>query len=138
MKIISRFWKVPAWGMTLWGAFIVTMMAMNFAVGNVEEGEEYNMFIATLIFGLLPLIIGLLILQKLKRDYKLLDKQRTLTNLLILAKQNSGNLTLSEVMIKLNLSHEKARELLDQQVYKGIATLEMTEEGNTYYDFKDY
>jgi hypothetical protein len=138
MKAISRYWKIPAYGLVGWGGLITLMMILNFAVGNIEDGEHGKMAIMTALVGITPLLIGFLILRKIKADYNRMDNQRTQKNLLILAKQNKGNLTLSEVMIKLNLSHDNSRKLLDEQVYKGLATLEITEEGNTYYDFKDY
>jgi hypothetical protein len=138
MKIISRFWKIPAYLLVGWGGLMTLAMVINFATGNIEDGKWAEMFIATIFIAVTPLAIGLVILKKLKNDYKRLDLQRTQKNLLILAKQHKGNLTLSEVMIKLNLGQQAARELLDSQVYKGLATFEITEEGNTYYDFKDY
>jgi|GEM_PF-3912780 len=138
MKVISRYWKIPAYLMVVWGFFICTMILLGLITGDMEDTGKHNVLYGSVIFGLAPLIIGILLLKKLKSDFKLMDQKRTLKNLLILAKQNNGNLTISEVIIKLNLTEKEARDILNQQVVNGLATLELTEDGNTYYDFKDY
>ncbi|GAB5466623.1 MAG: hypothetical protein Kapaf2KO_20590 [Candidatus Kapaibacteriales bacterium] len=115
----------------------LVMLLGLFAEDNTADDLQ-KMFVGFFFFGIILFVIGWLLNGKLRRDYKVMDEQRTQRNLLILAKKNKGNLTLSDTIIKLNLSKEKARKLLDDHVYNGMATLDMDEDGNTFYNFKDY
>lgn len=94
-------------------------------------------FTAWLIVGILPLTIGYLKRKQIKIKQLEAQKVHRQTSLLRLAKAHQGTLSTSEVALSLGVSIDEAREILEEAVTKGICTLEIDDNGNLDYIFRD-
>lgn len=94
-------------------------------------------FSAWLIFGILPLIIGFLKRKQVKIKQLEAQKVHRHTSLLRLAKAHQGILSTSEVALSLGVSIDEARDVLEEAVANGICTVEIDDNGNLDYIFRD-
>ncbi len=86
-----------------------------------------------MLMGILPLYYGVKMYRKYSIPAYSLENQT-----LRLATQNEGRLTVPEVAMKLNISIEKARSLLEKMQLNNVFSIEITEQGAIVYRMNNY
>ena len=91
--------------------------------------------VACLLFGVLPLILGIKIYFNVKnkarnRQYEKYEKQ-----ILQLAHEKQGKLSYSDIAMNTGLTMEESKGIMRQFSTNGYATLQITDEGTVYYEF---
>lgn len=140
----SPFKKVFALILYWWGLIITILgflgIIVNFA-GDAPDTEKPDLFqgiLGVLVFGTLPLIVGIIMKKNLKNKSIKDAYIRLERNVLEAAKKHKGRLTLSDASFELNTSMERTRELMDIFVKKNIAEPDIDEDGKVIYIFNDF
>jgi hypothetical protein len=131
----------PALGFTLIGVSLFMLLGFF----NADISESAMVTALTLIVGVgIPGVAGgTLLLQHFGRGKKLagrraqLKRQTQEAELLRLAGEHDGRLTVVEVVRELAMTHPEAESLLRSIVVRGFADVEITESGLLVYTFPD-
>ena len=115
------------------------------AVGFAQAGTlSAASLIALLIGAGIPGAFGIALLAgrgfgrgKLNASKAALRRQTIEAEVLRLAGDRGGKLTVVEVVSNLALDHEEASRILDDFARRGIAEIQVTESGGLVYDFRD-
>ena len=129
--------KFGAWALLALAAF----MLLGFLRSSAGLGSP-TAFFALLITVALPAAGGIALLRgalggKSNRRMEQFRRQTIESEILQLAMQKQGRLTVVEVTSALALSGDEAKRSLDELERKEIAELDFTEEGVLYYTFHD-
>ncbi|HHP7241838.1 MAG TPA: hypothetical protein ACFCUD_09200 [Cyclobacteriaceae bacterium] len=99
----------------------------------VRENELWIDITLLMLMGILPLYYGVKMYRKYSVPAYSLENQT-----LRLATQNEGRLTVPEVAMKLNISIEKARSLLEKMQLNNVFSIEITDQGAIVYRMNNY
>lgn len=110
-----------------------------FTIAILADPKDMMASIAAMFFlGNVPLIAGVLLLRRSriqKRRERIEHAERAL---LQLAWQNSGVLTTSTVAMETPLTVQEARELLELMVTRGVADIDVRDNGVVAYRFREF
>ena len=140
----SPFKKLFAMILYWWGLIITILGFLGIiinAAGNAPETEKPDLFqgiLGVLIFGTLPLIVGIIMKKNLKNKSVKDAYNRLERNVLEAAKKHKGTLTLADASFELNTNMDRTRELMDIFVRKNIAEPDIDEDGKVIYIFNDF
>lgn len=126
-------------GVTL--CIVAGLMLLGFArVGSVTAAS----MIALVIGVGIPAAVGIALLtgrlgggRSLTRAKAQLRRQTIEAEILRLAGQREGKITVVEVVTELALDHTEAKDLLDALSVRGIGDIQITESGTIVYDYRD-
>lgn len=122
-------------GLTLTIVMIVGLIDIIFIRKNPNElGPAIG---ATVMFGLMPLIVGFIQRKKYRRRKKEEEEAERINLILRLAKMKGGVLSIAETSLELGISIDEAKDRLEEAVIKGICRVELDEDGNVDYLFPD-
>jgi hypothetical protein len=100
--------------------------------------DKFALIAGMTIFGVFPLLGGLLLFRNVKRNEKNTNFEFIERMILSLASKNNGILTAFHVAENTTLNSEEAKNILDQYVIKGHALMEVNEFGSIEYHFTAY
>lgn len=120
-----------------WGV-IITLFGFAGLITDTKSINTGNTIIGLVLIGVIPGFIGYYLYRHAVKHLKTLDTSAFDKQIITLAKRYRGKLSVSQVVIDTNLSHEKVKEILDSFVIKGIAEPEATEEGAVEYHFREF
>ncbi len=122
------------------GIFGTGLMSVGLISEIINPNEDIQIapgITALLIFGIIPLFLGFYKKRQLKKLLLVNKKTGRFNSLLKLAKIKNGILSISEVSLELEISIDEARDVLEEAVTKGICTVEIDDNGNLDYIFRD-
>ncbi|MBE2190318.1 MAG: hypothetical protein KGZ71_03355 [Desulfobulbaceae bacterium] len=117
------------------GLFTVSTCSALFDAANPDR---MSLVAGMTIFGIVPLLGGLLLFRKVKKSEKDTNLEFTERMILSLASKNKGILTAFHVAENTTLNSEEAKNILDQYVIKGHARIEVNDNGGIEYHFISY
>ncbi|MFP4369385.1 MAG: hypothetical protein ACLFR2_07390 [Candidatus Kapaibacterium sp.] len=115
-----------------WGVVLTPIIILGLFADPAPEGVT-----ALIIFGLVPLLGGYFFKKRLTKKIEDQYERSTLRSLMLLAKQQKGRVTASEVSLHLDLDYEEAKKVLEVVVTKGIAMPEADDDGTIVYYFRE-
>lgn len=121
------------WGIFWTGASLLTYF----------DKSNSNILVQMLFIGIIPLVYGYNKKRKFENDQKNqlvpgLNYSDIENKILLLSTKDDYSLNPTEVSINLNLDYNKASEVLNLMVQKGILSVEETNFGTVVYYNKDY
>lgn len=134
-KMLKFLSDVSFW----WGSVFTSAMTIGSLVDRdfPYDGRIAPLILGTAIGGVLPLLLGYFGRKKLKRLIQLeniVDLERIT---LIVAQSNNGTLSPTLLSMKADISIEEAKQTLESLVEKGVATVDINNDGTVVYIFKD-
>lgn len=117
------------------GLFTVSTCSALFDAANPDR---MSLVAGMTIFGIVPLLGGILLFRKVKKSEKDTNLEFTERMILSLASKNKGILTAFHVAENTTLNSEEAKNILDQYVIKGHARIEVNDNGGIEYHFISY
>ena len=119
----------------LFGAIFIVGGLAN--VADPPEGGSVSTFlVATLFFGVVPLVAGIWLCLRLRRSAKRRARESGERMILKLAQERGGRLTVADVAMNTDLSSEQAKSLLDQCNLDRLAEMGVSESGVVVYTFR--
>lgn len=130
-----------------WGGITLLMLALFMLIGFVRSGAD-GISAAELIAFIMVVVVPGFFGVKLLRDYYGRDqrieankanlRQRTLAaEVLRLAGEHAGKLTILEVVTALAITADEAKLVLDNLAREGMADFQVTDSGVVVYDFQE-
>ncbi len=118
------------------------LMLIGFFVNLEEKGLTKSDLIAVIFFGVLPIIVGIVLLrsnyQNQKRAREAQEralKEEKEGEIIRLAQRKKGRLTVTEVAAATSLTLEEAEKILQEMVTRGYVGLKVTNSGILVYEF---
>ncbi len=109
-------------------------------IGNMvdpkNEGRMLEWIFWIAMFGAVPLVGGTILCGRMRRQGRLRKQELRERNVLQLAKDNQGNLTVADVAREMSVSSTEAKTMLDQCHSNGLADISVSESGAVIYSFK--
>ncbi len=121
--------------MLVGGLFTVSTCSALFDAANPDK---MSLVAGMTIFGVVPLLGGMLLFRKVKKAEKDTNIEFTERMILSLASKNKGILTAFHLAENTTLNLEEAKQTLDQYVIKGHARIEVNDNGGIEYHFISY
>lgn len=122
-------------GFCLFGAIFVVGGLANAL--DPREGSSALIFVlATLFFGIAPLVLGCGILMWSFRRRSQRNKETHERLILSLARQRGGRLTVADVALNTSLSSDQAQKLLEQCHLDGLSYVDVSDQGVVEYIFQ--
>lgn len=116
--------------------FLFFGLAASIGKGEINGLEVF--FLVYSIVGLFYSFFQVLKLEKVEKKEKVIEQFRQMDSVVLsLAKKNKGYLTPSILSIEATVAVEEAKKILDTYVERGIAQVEVTEEGIFKYIFPE-
>ncbi len=130
------------WGSSLWlllgligiaAGLIFSILGISIILkGDIKTGG-----IVGLLFGLLPLSLGIWLTTRIVKHLKEKKFREIEKNIIATAIKHGGSITLVELTLKLDISIEEAQKELDLLTQKDIFELEVNDEGVLVYHLKE-
>ena len=135
MKWIERIIFVLGVLVILFGLVMIAGGLINFFDSARERPASESLILMTLL-GLGPVVCGFLMCRNMKRKAQHRKAEHIERQILQLAKENQGQLTISEVSMRLTLSSTEAKAVLDQCHLNHLAELSISDSGVVVYRFQ--
>ncbi len=122
----------------LLSAFGVVMIA-GVLIGILNHTSKYTLltdFLLTLLFGVLPLVGGVLLYQRVRANTATRKADEWERTVLQVAKRHHGIVTAMDVASNSALTLEQAKDTLDQLNLKGFNEMDVSELGTIVYKFR--
>ena len=119
-------------------AFGVVMIA-GVLIGILNHTSKYTLltdFLLTLLFGVLPLVVGILLYQRVRANAATRKADEWERTVLQVAKRHHGIVTAMDVASNSALTLEQAKDTLDQLNLKGFNEMDVSELGTIVYKFR--
>jgi uncharacterized membrane protein HdeD (DUF308 family) len=117
----------------LLSAFGVVMIAGGL-IGILNHTSKYTLL--TLLFGILPLVGGVLLYQRVRANTATRKADEWERTVLQVAKRHHGIVTAMDVASNSALTLEQAKDTLDQLNLKGFNEMDVSELGTIVYKFR--
>lgn len=122
--------------------FAGLVMLLGFIVNLTKNPVEFGDLVAALLFGGAPITIGGALIRSHFKDKQkalqgkedALQKQRE-KQIIRLAQQKGGRLTIPEIAVDTSMSTEEAEEFMRELVSKGYVDMQVTDSGVIVYEF---
>ena len=134
MKWVERLIYVLGILIILFGLLMTTGGLINLFDASQEDSAA-KLLVMVGLLGIVPIIVGFVMCRKMKRNARHRKDERIERQILQLAKDNQGQLTISEVSRQLSLSSTEAKAVLDQCHLNNLAELQMSDTGVVVYRF---
>jgi hypothetical protein len=99
---------------------------------------RFGFTVSLVLLGIAPLVTGIVMLAQARKEGRRVRDNKLQAQLMRLAAQKSGKLTLGEVAMYLQIPIEEAEKKLAFMQSKGIFDLQLTERGAMVYRLIDY
>jgi hypothetical protein len=119
-------------------AFGVVMIA-GVLIGTLNHTSKYTLLtdvLLTLLFGVLPLVGGILLYQRVRANATTRQVEERERTVLQVAKRHQGIVTALDVASNSALTLEQAKDTLDQLNLKGFNEMDVSELGTIVYKFR--
>ena len=135
MKWVERLIYVLGILIILFGLIMTAGGLMN--LFNPSQDDSVGGLLTMIgLLGIVPIVVGLMMCLKMKRNTRHRKDELLERQILQLAKDNQGQLTISEVSMQLSLSSAEAKAVLDQCHLNNLAELQMSDTGVVVYRFQ--
>lgn len=117
------------------GLFTLSTCSALFDSANTDK---FSLLAGMLIFGVAPLLGGFFLFKNTKKTEKRTNIEFLERTVLNLAHKNNGVVSPLQLAQTTLLTYTEAQKLLDEFVIKGVATIEVNEQGAIEYHFPTY
>jgi hypothetical protein len=93
--------------------------------------------VGEIILGILPIFFGVLLLTKIRKKIKSLDKDDLENKIFQLASKSCARLTIADVSMNTNLTTAESKKILDEFCLNGFAEILVSDSGVIVYYFKN-
>ena len=131
-----RIQKLSAYSLITFGLFLLAILIPS--TFDTNQNDYAAMIGATIAFGILPLVSGVLLLNSVNKKIKKEIDDYNERVVLNIARKNNGILTATEFSEQTEFNLTDATKILDSFVIKGIAIADVSENGLIEYRFKDF
>jgi hypothetical protein len=108
------------------------------ALITIFEGKDSNILVSLVLmsfFGIVPVLGGVYLIKKVFKNKKDASNEDLESKVLLLAKNNNGIVTPTELAIFAGITLENSKKELDSLQIKGYARIEVNDDGIVYYKF---
>lgn len=134
MNLFEKLFFVVGVLLVGWGALFV-LGAILGSLNPTSEISTASYLFAMTFLGIAPGIGGVVLCRKMRQQgRRRLDEARERT-MLLLAKENEGQLTVAQVAMNMSISSTEAKEMLDRCHLDGLANIEASDTGSVVYLF---
>ncbi len=135
MKILERLLML-IWGFVIFFGFVMIFGGLIMLFDPESERSLGEVLVLVFLIGGVPVGLGIWGIRRVRSRAARREGEHMERQLLQLAKENGGRLTVAEVALHLPINAEQARTLLDACHTNGLAELGVSEEGAVVYHFK--
>ncbi len=131
---IGWIYRILALAFGIFGlkSFVGSLMSILTGTSHYALNEE---LISLSIFGLIPLSISVFLFNVANYHINVKEKNRRERKIIALSRTKKNQVTVLEVAEHLNISFEKANDVLELLHEKGMARLKLTKSGGIIYNF---
>ncbi len=135
-SVLLRFQKLMSYATITLGAFFTAVLIPT--VMNEPQKNIPVLIISGILIGVLPMIAGVLFLNRTNKKIKKEIDDFNEKVLLSTAKSRNGTITATELVEVLNLNLDESTNLLNSFVLRGIATTDVNSNGIIIYKFPEF
>lgn len=117
-----------------WGLLFVTGAVLGL-LNPASEISSASYVLAMTFLGIVPGIGGGILCRKMRQQGRRRQDEARERTMLLLAKENQGQLTVAQVAMNMSISSTEAKELLDRCHLDGLADIEASDSGSVVYLF---